>query len=248
MKGDGKMLKMRGININGELHTGTDLDLLFLGYDDEMPEPKTLTEDIIGANGITDYTEHAGLLPKFSNRYPVFHFFATGSKNKIAAAFEKLSLYHGQTVSVFADDDPGFYYRGRATVAKVSTGARYAYFDLSLSAFPYKLSRSLTILNFDFDKKTVFQLLNNVMPVKLTAQINDVSDPSPSDSAVYGVRFTCGGKTSVVRKGKTSELSFIIGSGSQSFEAAGGRIVSNQFFPYTGYGINFRLSFREGKF
>ncbi|MED9968603.1 MAG: hypothetical protein UFA98_01130 [Ruminococcus sp.] len=242
------MLEMRGININGELHTGTDLDLLFLGYDDEMPEPKTLTEDIIGANGITDYTNHAGLLTKFSNRYPVFHFFATGSKKEIASAFERLSVYHGQTVSVFADDDPGFYFRGRATIAKVSTGARYAYFDLSLDAFPYKLSRSLTVLNFDFDQKTVFQLINNVMPVKITAQITDVSDPSPSDSAIYAARFTCGGKSSIVKKGMTSQLDYIISGGSQSFEVVGGRTVSTNFFPYNDYGIKFCLSFREGKF
>ena len=242
------MLKMRGIRINGEIHTGSDLDLLFLGYDDEMPEPKTLTEDIIGANGIIDYTEHAGLLPKFSNRNPVFHFFTNGSKKEIMRKFEKLSRYHGQTVNIFLDDDRNFYYRGRATVIKGEAGVRWAYFDLAVNAFPYKLKNELTRLKFDFEKSSKFIVSNNTMPVKVTAKITSITDPNPSSSALYAVQFALKGKKALVRLNDEAELSFILPGGSVELEAAGGRINSSQFDPYNAYGMRFQLSFREGKF
>ena len=189
------MLKMRGININGELHTGTDLDLLFKGFEDEMPQPKTLTEDIPGADGITDYTEHAGLLPKYGNRLVTFHFFATGSKREIAAKFERLSAYHGQIVNVFHADDPAFYYRGRANLIKGETGVRWAYFDLTVDAFPYKLKKNVTRLNFSFEAESNFVINNNVMPVKAAVKAVSVTDPNPTDSAVYGIKLSCGGKS-----------------------------------------------------
>ena len=242
------MIKMRGININNEVHTGYDLDLLFTGFDNEMPAPKLLTEDIQGADGVTDYTEHAGLFPKYQNRNPVFHFFAKGTKAEIMEKFNVLARYHGQTVSVYIDDDNDFYFRGRATLASGEVGALYAYFDLAVSAFPYKLKKNLTVKKYALESGGNIIVENNIMPVKLSVKVLSVTDPEPSDSAVYGAQFTHNGKSSIIQVGGTKTPEFIIAGGAQKISVVGGKISNGNFLSNNSYGASFKISFREGKF
>lgn len=241
------MLKKRGVSINGILHTGTDLDLLLISREDPMPEAKLLTTDIIGVNGLTDYTEHGGLLVTYQNRNPAFHFFTTGSRQKIETAFQRLAAFHGQTVSVTFDDDPKYYYHGRAEVIRGEAGATYAYFDLYISAYPYKLKHEQTLIEYATQGTETIIIHNNIMPVKLTAKVLSVTDPNPSASATYAVQFAYNSKTAVVNVGQEKALTGIIfKGGDQQITVKAGRMSNGGLNEYN-YAARFLLIYQEGK-
>lgn len=237
-----------GISINEEYHTGNDGDFLLYKSDFTSPGPKLLTVDIPGANGLTDYTEHTGQPVCFGNRQLTFYFFTTGRKAEIERRLERLMKYHGQTVRVTRDDDPDYYYRGRAAVTVTERGGGHAYFTLSLDAFPYKLKHKLTKLNFQLEAAENIIIKNNIMPVFITAKVNSVT-PTDSSADTLKAGFTYIGKTGVVSAGQTAEITaFQLSGGDCKITVSGGRGTGGGFIPYSSYAVDFQLTFREGKF
>ena len=53
-------MKVRGISINGKVHTYTDLGAIVLSAQYNNPEPKRLFDDIPAMNGKLDYSNYYG--------------------------------------------------------------------------------------------------------------------------------------------------------------------------------------------
>jgi hypothetical protein len=205
----------RGILINDAVHTGDNLDLLLKAYDLGTPEPKLNAFDLAGIDGTTDFTEAYDGTVYYSNRHMSFTFFAAGSRYNVLNVCQTLKQYHGQHVTIVFDDEPQYYYEGRAAVRVTEMGGTYAYITFELDAFPYK--RSKTPIAFEHtvtsNGEEVTFTNQSSMPVRLSFYVDGVINPAEEN---YRAKFLVGKKSIYIPKDdfeKTVESDFIVSRG-----------------------------------
>ena len=144
------MKAIKGITINGEIHTARDLDMILKKNEctAENPEPKRLTENIPGRDGVVDYSDYYDGIIFYENRTVSYKFFFGGTPAEVNRAIEKLNRYHGRQITVVEDDDPFYSLRGLASVSvdERAPYGNYVYMTLSLDAEPYRWRTEPTIL------------------------------------------------------------------------------------------------------
>ena len=144
------MKAIKGITINSEIHTARDLDMILKKSEctADNPEPKRLTENIPGRDGVVDYSAYYDGIVFFENRPVSYKFFFGGTPHEVSRAVEKLNRYHGRKITVVEDDDPDFSLTGRATVTvdERAPYGNYVYMTLSLDAEPYRWRTEPTVL------------------------------------------------------------------------------------------------------
>lgn len=187
------MKAINGISINSELHTARDLDMILKKNEctAENPEPKRLTENIPGRNGVVDYSDYYDGVIFYENRTVSYKFFFGGTPHEVSRAVEKLNRYHGRKITVVEDDDPDFSLTGWATVTvdERAPYGNYVYMTLSLDAEPYRWRSEPTVLR----EKTLsgikyIEVENDVAPVNLTIKINSLVPNTTPGSSTYAVR------------------------------------------------------------
>ena len=74
------MKAIKGISINGEIHTANNLDMVLLKAESaaENPEPKLLEEVIPGRHGKLDYSAYYDGVTFYSNRKVSYRLFCSG--------------------------------------------------------------------------------------------------------------------------------------------------------------------------
>lgn len=187
------MKAIKGITINGEIHTARDLDMILKKNEctAENPEPKRLTENIPGRNGVVDYSDYYDGVIFYENRTVSYKFFFGGTPHEVSRAVEKLNRYHGRKITVVEDDDPDFSLTGRATVTvdERAPYGNYVYMTLSLDAEPYRWRTEPTVLREKTLSGTKYiEVENDVAPVNLTIKINSLVPNTTPDSSTYAVR------------------------------------------------------------
>ena len=132
--------------LNGK-HTYTDYGLYVTNNDPvEPPEVKAEYIEIPGRNGQIDLTEALTGYTVYNNRQIVLEL---GGKKRSqdwpGFMSNFLNELHGQSVTVIFDNDPSYYYVGRATVeSDYEKGNEIARFTLTINAEPYKYSNQST--------------------------------------------------------------------------------------------------------
>lgn len=178
-----------GITINNQIHTAHDLDLVYKPSESEAenPEPKRLTEDIPGRDGMLDYSDYADGVLFYENRPVSYVFFCCGTPAQVRETIGRLNAYHGRTVTVVEDDDPDYSLTGTASVSVTGKApyGNYAYITLSLDAQPYRRRLTPTIVNSgDVSGKGYIEVENGIAPVQLTVRVNGLSGGETSTKAV----------------------------------------------------------------
>ncbi len=88
---------------------GLNLRSMFIG----LPETKTNTVDIPGADGVLDLTEALGSV-RYGNREIELGFDVMGDPEQWHSITSQIANYlHGQRLKVILDSDPSYYYIGR---------------------------------------------------------------------------------------------------------------------------------------
>lgn len=84
-----------------------------------MPEPKIVTVDIPGRNGILDLSESIRKFPVYSNRSGSLKFHVLNDKGiGWQELYRQIANYvHGRRMNVYLEDEPEWYYTGRVNVA-----------------------------------------------------------------------------------------------------------------------------------
>ena len=187
------MKAIKGITINGEIHTARDLDMILKKSEctANNPEPRRLTESIQGRSGVVDYSDYYDGIIFFENRTVSYKFFFGGTPAEVNRAIEKLNRYHGRQITVVEDDDPFYSLRGLASVSvdERAPYGNYVYMTLSLDAEPYRWRTEPTVLRERSVSGTKYiEVENDVAPVNLTVKINSLVPTNPSSSATYAVR------------------------------------------------------------
>ena len=112
-----------------------------------MPEPKKVTVDIPGRNGLLDLSEAIRHFPVFNNRNGSIKFHVLNGYNQWQILHEQIANYlHGKEIEMRLEDEPGWYYKGRVTVQDWTSNNDGTWSDITFGydLFPYKLSDSTT--------------------------------------------------------------------------------------------------------
>ena len=154
---------MKGIKFNSQ-HT-SDWGLILTHYAANSPQIKKSTVEIAGRDGVLDLTDYFGGV-KYENRqldcmFTLPNVPAQEFVNKLSIIQDKL---HGQQVRVEPDDDPNYYFEGRAEVAGELKKAT-AEIIITVDAKPYKLKKAATIANQSVSGTRQITLSNSRRPV-----------------------------------------------------------------------------------
>ena len=105
----------------------------------QPPEPKTLYQDIPGADGSLDLSTAISGHMVYSRRKITLNFVCGYEIDRWAGIFsEILRLFHGKNGKLIFDDDPDYYYYGRMTISKYSRVQTLGTFTITVDAEPYK--------------------------------------------------------------------------------------------------------------
>lgn len=252
------MKAIKGITINGEIHTARDLDMILKKNEctAENPEPKRLTENIPGRDGVVDYSDYYDGIIFYENRTVSYKFFFGGTPHEVSRAVEKLNRYHGRKITVVEDDDPDFSLTGRATVTvdERAPYGNYVYMTLSLDAEPYRWRSEPTVLREKALSGTKYiEVENDVAPVNLTIKINSLAPNTTPDSSTYAVRVSTDSTSySEVVQTVGSEVtitSFLMKGGSQKIKLETVKLISQSSWnAVSSVTADVIIKYTEGKF
>lgn len=248
------MKAIKGITINGEIHTARDLDMILKKNEctADNPEPKRLTENIPGRDGVVDYSDFYDGVIFYENRTVSYKFFFGGTPHEVSRAVEKLNRYHGRKITVVEDDDPDFSLTGRATVTvdERAPYGNYVYMTLSLDAEPYRWRSEPTVLRESGVSGTRYiEVENGTAPVPLTLKINSLNAPSDG----YAVRVSvASSRYSEVVQTVGSEVtitSFLMKGGAQKIKLETVTLVSQTSWNVVNnVTADVTVKYTEGKF
>lgn len=228
--------------LNGK-HTYTDYGLYVTNTNPvEPPEVKAEYIEVPGRNGQIDLTEALTGYTVYNNRQIVLELGGRKRSQDWPGFMSNFSNdLHGKSVKVIFDNDPSYYYQGRATVeSDYEKGNEIARFTLTINAEPYKYSNQSTTEPWLWD---TFSFVDGViryynqLQVDGTAQIQVLGSEMPvipvfTTSAAMQVEF--GGKTydlaagnnkiyDIVLMNQTYTLTFT-GTGTVSINYKAGRL------------------------
>ena len=248
------MKAIKGITINSELHTARDLDMILIKNEctADNPEPKRLTENIPGRDGVVDYSAYYDGIVFFENRPVSYKFFFGGTPHEVSRAVEKLNRYHGRKITVVEDDDLYFSLTGFASVSvdERAPYGNYVYMTLSLNAEPYRWRSEPTVLRESGVSGTRYiEVENGTAPVPLTLKINSLNAPSDG----YAVRVSvASSRYSEVVQTVGSEVtitSFLMKGGSQKIKLETVKLISqNSWNVVNNVTADVTVKYTEGKF
>ena len=248
------MKAIKGITINSELHTARDLDMILIKNEctADNPEPKRLTENIPGRDGVVDYSDYYDGVIFYENRTVSYKFFFGGSPHEVSRAVERLNRYHGRKITVVEDDDPDFSLTGSASVSvdERAPYGNYVYMTLSLDAEPYRWRSEPTVLRESGVSGTRYiEVENGTAPVPLTLKINSLNAPSDG----YAVRVSvASSRYSEVVQTVDSEVditSFLLKGGAQKIKLETVQLVSNTLWNVVNnVTADVTVKYTEGKF
>lgn len=189
--------------LNGK-HTYTDYGLYVTNTNPvEPPEVKAEYIEVPGRNGQIDLTEALTGYTVYNNRQIVLELGGRKRSQDWPGFMSNfLNDLHGKSVKVIFDNDPSYYYQGRATVeSDYEKGNEIARFTLTINAEPYKYSNQSTTEPWLWDP---FSFVDGViryynqLQVDGTAQIQVLGSEMPvipvfTTSAAMQVQFN--GKT-----------------------------------------------------
>ena len=252
------MKAIKGITINGEIHTARDLDMILKKSEctANNPEPRRLTESIQGRDGVVDYSDYYDGIIFFENRTVSYKFFFGGTPHEVSRAVEKLNRYHGRKITVVEDDDPDFSLTGRATVTvdERAPYGNYVYMTLSLDAEPYRWRTEPTVLREKTLSGTKYiEVENDVAPVNLTIKINSLVPNTTPDSSTYAVRVSTDSTSySEVVQTIGSEVTitnFLMKGGAQKIKLETVKLISNTSWNVVSSATaDVIIKYTEGKF
>lgn len=141
-----------GATIDG-YHTYRDLGLV-IGNNNivQPPEPKINIIDIPGSSARLDLTESLTGRVEYEGRMLTFNFGIQMPKDEWAGVCKKVMLlFHGKRVRVILDEEPEYYYEGRATISGFDRVGTLGTFTMSVDAESFKYELDDSLGNWEWD-------------------------------------------------------------------------------------------------
>lgn len=104
----------------------------------DMPPAKTVYVDIPGADGSLDLTTSLTGDVMFENRSASFEFQVISRRDWVQVYSNIADYLHGQKMRIVLDDDPQYFYLGRAQINKWKSDKNFSTITIDVIADPYK--------------------------------------------------------------------------------------------------------------
>lgn len=215
---------MRGCRFEytwGSFHTGNDLDWVQEEKEISTPEVQSYYVEVPGRNGKVNLTTALTGSVCFNNRDIKLKYCATGSWVERLQAVDMINRLHGQTVRIFDDDTPGFYYIAEVYI---NTEMQPGYTSVLIEgdAQPFRYATTLTTV--DITLSGTFQ----------TITLTNAGQATPLLFTKTGTTFEIKNeKTSMIVSGAVATLSelpaFMVLPGSNTFQVKGSGTLSLSF-------------------
>lgn len=115
-----------------------DWNMVLTNVDDTLPEPKTTTVDIKGADGVLDLSTVATGDIQYNNRKLSLTFEMMKSNDYNETKREIVNYLHGKTIKLNLTSDSGYFFEGRATVNKWECSGVKRTIVIDLDAYPFR--------------------------------------------------------------------------------------------------------------
>lgn len=130
---------LQSVSINGIDMLSTYRMALANRHCVQPPVPKTIYQDVPGADGSLDLSTAIAGRIIYERRVITLNFGCGYPMDKWPEVFsEVLRNFHGREGKLIFDDDPMYYYAGRMTVSEYSRARTLGTFTISVNADPYK--------------------------------------------------------------------------------------------------------------
>jgi len=130
---------LQSVSINGIDMLSTYRMALANRHCVQPPVPKTIYQDVPGADGSLDLSTAIAGRIIYERRVITLNFGCGYPMDKWPEVFsEILRNFHGREGKLIFDDDPMYYYAGRMTVSEYSRARTLGTFTISVNADPYK--------------------------------------------------------------------------------------------------------------
>ena len=156
---------MKGV-IFGNYHSYNDFGLILSKKEIGSPNPKVVTIDVEGSDGVLDLTEAFGDV-KFRNRSLSFQFAkASIDPHSFLELYSTVhNAIHGKKMHIILDDDMEFYYVGRITVNEWTSDKNIGKIVIDVDAEPWKYKLNETVVAKTISGSGTVNLLNQRKPV-----------------------------------------------------------------------------------
>lgn len=196
----------------GRKNSYKDFGLILTSKDIGLPDPKTETVDIAGADGVIDLTEVLTDDIKYKQRKLQFTFTVMDSMNEWSAILSEISNYvHGKRLRILLDWDKNYYYEGRCKVNQFKTNKRLATIVIDAEVDPYKLEVNSSSTpwiwdTFSFIDGIIYLNTVNVSGSITVNLLNRRKIVSPTFTVTSAMKVNFNGKTYDLPKGTTTVL------------------------------------------
>jgi hypothetical protein len=196
----------------GTKNSYTDFGLILTSKDIGLPEPKTETVDLTGADGVIDLTEVLTDDVKYKQRKLQFTFTVIDPINAWPSVLSEVTNYlHGKRLRVLLDWDKNYYYEGRCKVNQFKTNKRLATIVVDAEVDPYKLEINSSSTPWIWDTFSFIDgiIYLNTVTVSGSATVNLLNRRkivSPTFTTTNAMKVNCNGVTYDLPKGTTTVL------------------------------------------
>jgi hypothetical protein len=196
----------------GTKNSYTDFGLILTSKDIGLPEPKTETVDLTGADGVIDLTEVLTDDVKYKQRKLQFTFTVIDPINAWSHTLSEVTNYiHGKRLRVLLDWDKNYYYEGRCKVNQFKTNKRLATIVVDAEVDPYKLEVNSSSTPWIWDTFSFIDgiIYLNTVTVSGSATVNLLNRRkivSPTFTTTATMKVNHNGVTYDLPKGTTTVL------------------------------------------
>jgi len=195
---------LKGVNF-GDKHTYQEWKLILTHTDISFPNVKKETINIPGADGELDFTESLSGDVKYENRKILFEFVTTDQRITWKNLISEIANYlHGRKFKIILDEDPNFYYYGRAEINQFKSDKSIGTITIECNVEPYKYDLSSSTEDWLWDP---FSFENGII-----IETQDIKVDGEQEIIIYGRRkkvipkITCDNPIQVVFKANTYNL------------------------------------------
>ena len=200
------------------------------------PAIKKVLIDIPGADGAIDLTQSLTGEVKYENRKATMEFMVM-NKNYWANIYSEIMDYlHGQQVRIVLEEDPDYYYFGRAEVDQWKSSKNYSLIVISIEADPYKYELYSSLENwkwdtFNFETGIIREYASLEVSGSLTVTIpGRRMSVCPAFTVVSenneGMQITFGGRTYSFSDGTSRNLNIVLKQGTNTLRITGNGTIS----------------------
>lgn len=115
------------------------------------PDVKKVLVDLPGSDGVIDLTESLTGYVKYGNRKGSFEFRVHTKRDWVDVYSTIMDYLHGQKMKIILDDDPGYYYLGRAYVNEWKSQKNNSVIVIDAEVEPYKYELFGSLEEWEWD-------------------------------------------------------------------------------------------------